>query len=205
MGLDDIIARIEAEAEAESKLIIKEALGQASRIEKEAGEELRREILELRKRLDRDSITQRNIYLSEGKRRSRQTILSAKEQLIWDAFVELRRLIRSLEGRSLENFLKWRADRCRAVLGDDMVLRPVREVDRKALVELGERCGPAVSGTSEGYINALQGGRDLLGGFIASSSDGRRIIDMTFLGLMEKDEDPIREKIAKELFGDFTR
>jgi vacuolar-type H+-ATPase subunit E/Vma4 len=88
------------------------------------------------------------------------------------------------------------------MLGDQIQVYPVRLEDTKVLGS-----DPAIKGLvsnnfgSEGPLSRYQG-TDLLGGFIAITPDGERLVDMSFHGLLERNEEKIREKIARTLFGD---
>ena len=88
------------------------------------------------------------------------------------------------------------------MLGDQIQVYPVRPEDAKVLGS-DPTIRDLVSNNhgSEGPLSRYQG-TDLLGGFIAITLDGERVVDMSFHGLLERNEDRIREVIARTLFGD---
>lgn len=205
MPLEDIIKRIEDEADKEAESILDRARKKADEIHEEAREEIRNEIAERRKKLDRDAKNLRNVYISDGKRKSRQAILSAKEELIWDVISGVRKHMQEMEGDELEGFLNPMFEKARRSLGNDMIVYPVRKRDMEIL-KGRQKMGTVLEegGIDETAVRRFKG-HDLLGGFIASSGDGRKVLDMTFCGVLNRDEENIREVIARTLFGDSMR
>jgi vacuolar-type H+-ATPase subunit E/Vma4 len=202
MAIEDMIKRIMAEAKDESDRILGEARDRAGSIRSKAQKELNFELQELNKKLERDAVNTRNIYISDGRRKARQALLSSKEELIWDAICAIRKRIKDLDGEEVEQYLGPMMDRSVEVLGNDFLVYPIRKEDSKVLskrVKVNELLEEILK--DEGPLSRFRG-TDMLGGFVAMSRDGERIMDMTFHGLLERNEERIRETIARILFGD---
>ncbi|HHD15111.1 MAG TPA: hypothetical protein ENK47_00210 [Euryarchaeota archaeon] len=202
MGLEQMIRTIHEEAEEEARKILDEAEKKARLIGEREAMETRRMVAELEEKLDKESRTLSNINLSEGKRKARQALLSAKEDLIWETISSIRSHLSSMEGDELLGYLLRMYDKAHSMLGNGMIVYPVRVADASALegkpnirdpLETMNVLPPSVSRFK---------GKDLIGGFLAVSSDGRKVVDMTFQGMLEKKDDRIREIIARTLFGD---
>jgi vacuolar-type H+-ATPase subunit E/Vma4 len=143
-----------------------------------------------------------NMYISDGRRRSRNVILGAKEELIWEAMSALRDRLRGLDGAELLKRLLPLLNAATRSLGQGMIVHPVRGKDARVLAGHGTM-GTTIEGANE--LPPLLGrfhGRDLIGGFIAVSSDGARVMDMSFQGILEKNEESVRERISRTLFDD---
>ena len=201
MGLDEIIDRIEKEAQEEVDSILSEAKGKARKIREENRREIEDELKRRRKKLERDLRTHRNIYISDGKRKSRQAILSAKEEVIWDAMSEIRKRMGKMEGEQLRSLLVKLGERAEGSLGDDMKVYPVRKADAEVIGDRWNISGIIEDGVQDDIMDRF-GGRELIGGFVAVSGQGNKILDMTFCGILSRDREENREIIAKELFGD---
>ena len=202
MAIEDMIDRIMNEAKAENQSIILDARKEADRIKAGSRKELADQIKELDRALVRETTSIRNIYVSDGKRKARQALLSSKEELIWDAICAIRTGFKELRSDKLGSYLRPMMERSRKILGNDLLIYPVRKEDVDVL-----GTDPSIKGLlsenieDDGPLSRFKG-KDLLGGFIASTSDGQRIVDMSFHGLLERNEEKIREVIARTLFGD---
>ena len=201
MAIEDMIKRIMDEARAENQKIILDAKNEADRIKSESRISFRKDVSELEKKLDREIVNTRNIYISDGKRKARQALLLSKEELIWDVICAIRENMKMLSGEELRSYLSPMMVRTREMLGDDMIVFPVRDLDADILGS-STPVADLVDGASQDGSLSRYKGTDLLGGFIATTKDGERIVDMTFHGLLERNEDQIREVIARTLFGD---
>jgi vacuolar-type H+-ATPase subunit E/Vma4 len=202
MAIEDMIKRVMDEAKAENKEIILEAKMEADRIRAESGRKFEKEIFELEKGLERDIANTRNIYISDGKRKARQALLLSKEELIWDAICAIRENIKKLSGDRLGQYLVPMVTRAKEILGKDMLVYPVRDEDALVLEDNTQIQGLVSDHSGPGKPLNRYSGTDLLGGFIALTRDGDRIVDMSFHGLLERNEEKIREVIARTLFGD---
>jgi vacuolar-type H+-ATPase subunit E/Vma4 len=153
-------------------------------------------------KLEKEMRTKMNILVSEGKRKSRQAILAAKEDMIWDAISNIRIRLSSLESSELSSYLLPLYDKASRFLGSDLKVYPVNEKDHEILK--GKQGVNSPIGLTDDLPEPVKRykGIDLLGGFIATSSDYSRIMNMSFAGILEKEEDRIREIIAKTLFGE---
>ena len=202
MGIEEIIRKVEEEAQDESRRIIGEAEKEAEGILEDAREEVRSELEQRRTRLEREIKEAENVILSEGRRKAKREVLKAKEELILKTVGELRKRIASVEGEVLERLLISLLEDVKTRMGEDMIVYPVREMDRGPLSKK-----MAVEGPLEGrkVLPAqldLGRGRELLGGFFVISGDGKRAVDMTFDGILERDMEGIRSAVSDELFAE---
>ncbi|MFO8051360.1 MAG: V-type ATP synthase subunit E [Thermoplasmatota archaeon] len=200
MGLEQIIKRIRYEADREARGYLAEAREKASSILEDAEREIRKDLEERERRLRRDLTNTRNIYISDGRRKARQAMLSIKEDLIWETIYNIRSSLLDLSQEDLKEHLSGLVRDSEDILGEDMSIYPVRDVDRRIISEMHD-VGPLVSEAAEEEPQ-LQRYRatDLLGGFIAVNSNGQKVLDMTFHGLLDRKEDDLREIIAHTLF-----
>lgn len=202
MGLEDMINRIEQEAQKEADEIIQKARSQAESIRVESLKKIGKEVSEKNSKLEKECSSRMNILISEGRRKSRQAILTAKEDLIWDAIANIRSRLSSLQGVDLSTFLEPLYTRAADSLGMDLKIYAVRKIDQDALKT---RVSDIVLLSDKSRIPSdliRYSNMDLLGGFIATSSDSSMMMNMTFSGILEKEEERIREKIARTLFGE---
>ena len=202
MALDDMIKRIMDEARAENQQIILAAEKEVKRIMAESDRSFEKEISELEKGLERDIVNTKNIYISDGKRKARQALLLSKEELIWDAICAIRENIKTLSDDRLGSYLIPMIDRAVEIMGEDILVYPVRNEDAEVLKARIRIQGLVYDFSDHGRPLSRYKGIDLLGGFIAVARDGERIVDMSFHGLLERNEEEIREVIARTLFGD---
>ncbi|MEA3559504.1 MAG: V-type ATP synthase subunit E [Candidatus Thermoplasmatota archaeon] len=200
MGLEQIVKRIQDEARKEADGYLAEARAKSRAIDIEAEKALKKDLEGRGRELKRDLETIRNIYISDGKRKARQALLSSKEELIWSAICAIREAIKALPRDDLKAYLGSMMEKAGGILGDDLRSYPVREIDREILSSVND-VGPLVSeaGNIEPLLERYTG-IDLLGGFIAVGSDGQKVMDMTFHGVLERKEEMLRETIARTLF-----
>ncbi len=200
MGLPDIVKRIQEEANLESERYMTDARAQIAKMRKASRDELRSTMEEMGTKLAKEKKAIWNMYISEGRRRSRNVILGAKEELIWEAMSALRDRLRGLDGAELLKRLLPLLNAATRSLGQGMIVHPVREKDARVLAAHGT-IGTTIERVDElhPYLGRFHG-RDLLGGFIAVSSDGARVMDMSFQGILEKNEESVRERISRTLF-----
>lgn len=200
MAIEQIIKRIREEASKEADSYISDAKSRAGKIRAESDRELSKDLEERNRVLQRDLENTRNIYISDGKRKSRQAMLSSKEELIWDAICEIRKAIKDLPEEVLRNHLTRLLEDSRNILGDSITIYPVRMIDGELLKGSGQ-IGPLVSESigSEPQLARFRG-VDLLGGFIVVGPEGQKVLDMTFHGIIERNEERLRETIARTLF-----
>lgn len=202
MAIEDMIRRIMDEARAENQKILTEAKQQAGRIRTTSSKETDKEISEMERKLLKEIEQTRNIYISDGKRKARQALLSSKEELIWDAICAIRDRIKMLEGDELGSYLYPMLARTLEIIGEDARIYAVRKVDHDVLSRKVKVLGLIEEFHDTEEALGRYRGNDLLGGFVATSNNGDRIVDMSFHGLLERNEERIRETIAEKLFRD---
>ncbi len=202
MGLEEMIGRIEKEAQNEARIILNEAKKEASLIRDASGLNTKKEIFDLQKKLDKEMITSRNILISDGKRKARQALLSSKEDLIWETLSEVRKWFSKMDESELYTYLVPLYDKASTIIGQGMIVYPVRDLDAIVLKgKPGVQMSIETSTTLPSSVNRYKG-KDLIGGIIATTSDGSKVVNMSFHGLIEKEEERIREIIARTLFGE---
>jgi vacuolar-type H+-ATPase subunit E/Vma4 len=197
-----MINRIDEEAEKEARSILGEAAEESRSVLRESEMEISKQVSDLKRKLDKELETTRNIYISEGKRKARQALLSSKEDLIWESISEVRKHLASMRGTELSIYLISMYEKASEALGKDMIVYPVRDVDAEVLSGKNGIKGILDNSTDLPVNIGRLRGKDMLGGFIATTSDGSRVVNMSFQGLIEKEEEMIREIIARELFGE---
>ncbi|MBN1538525.1 MAG: V-type ATP synthase subunit E [Candidatus Thermoplasmatota archaeon] len=200
MAIEDMIDRIMEEARMESRKILSEAGSETARIKNASRKEVDDEIAGMERNLEKEIRQTRNIYISDGKRKARQAILSSKEELIWDALSAIRGRIKKLSQDELAAYLHPMLSRTLESLGNDAVVYAVGSKDEEVLSKKVHVEGVLEGSTIDSEPLSRFKGADLLGGFIAIARNGSMLADMTFHGLMERNEDRIRETIAEDLF-----
>ncbi|MGA1820205.1 MAG: V-type ATP synthase subunit E [Thermoplasmatota archaeon] len=202
MAIEDMIRRIMDEARSENQRILQEARKEADRLKEVSRKEVDVEISEKERRLEKEIEQTRNIYISDGKRKARQALLSSKEELIWDAICSIREKIKELDGEGLRSYIDPMVSRTIGMIGSDARVYAVRERDSKILTKNIRVTGLVQDLMDESEMLSKYRGTDLLGGFIAASPNGERVVDMTFHGLLDRNDERIREMIADRLFKD---
>ncbi len=202
MGLEDLITRIKEESRSEVDDILNDARTKVSSIKEAEEIRVKDEVIELEKKLLKELENIKNVHLSDGKRKARQALLSAKEDLIWETISLVRKKFSDMEEDELATYLIPMYEKTSKALGEEISVYPVRDIDMKVL---SGRSG--VKGKINGIkvkpgIVSRSNDMDLLGGFIAVASDGKKVVNMTFSGILDKDEERIRETIARTLFGE---
>jgi V/A-type H+-transporting ATPase subunit E len=202
MGMDELVARINQEARTEIEGILEDANEVVSSFKSREEERIRKDMDERGKKLQKEILNTRNIHVSDGKRKARQAMLSAKEDLIWETISLIRKRFSEMDAEELSGFLIPMYEKAKGSLGENLKVYPVRRVDRDVLSGYqGILESMEDMGTIPAAISRF-GSRDLIGGFVAVASDGRKVVNMSFLGLLEKEEERIRETIARTLFGE---
>ena len=120
MGLDDIIDKIDKETQEEVDSILSRAREKAKEIREDNRREIEEELEDRRKKLERELRTHRNVYISDGKRKSRQAILTSKEEVIWDALSQIRKRMGELEGERLSSFIQSLGEEAKGSLGGNI-------------------------------------------------------------------------------------
>jgi V/A-type H+-transporting ATPase subunit E len=202
MGLEELIDRIKQEARSEAEIIMEEARKKADSVKKEEEARLRKELDEREKKLQKEIKNTRNIHISDGKRKARQALLSAKEDLIWETISLVRKRFSEMGPQELETYLHPMFDKASSSLGQDMMVYPIREMDSEILSKMKDVHSPLEEMEDPPETVSRYRGKDMIGGFIAVASDGKKVVNMTFSGILEKEEERIREAIARKLFGE---
>ena len=124
------------------------------------------------------------------------------EDLIGETLSEVRNWFSKMGESELHTYLAPLYDKASAIIGQGMIVYPVRDLDSIVLKgKPGIQMSIETSTTLPSSIERYRG-KDLIGGMIATTSDGSKVVDMSFHGMIEKEEERIRETIARTLFGE---
>lgn len=143
MGIEALVARLEAEAEREADALLAEARDRAATIRREAGREARDREERWRDRREGELRSESEGRVAEARRRARRQVLEAREELLADVRLEARRRLegdRALEAYRVQASTRLSAAlaylgerdavvRCRPGLSAD--LRPAADEDRE--------------------------------------------------------------------------
>ena len=187
MTIEKIIQKIEAETNAEVKDIIDEARRTASGLKKDADKELAQKLKQLKDQGEKRITIMRNIHLSEARRKTRRSVLSAKEELIEKCFNEAKERLRNLSGDKYRSIMTNLVKESLALVGDSAVATLTRAEDKSILSVY-----PKINVKSE-----LHKG---LGGLIMESADGKIVVDNTFDAILERQMEEIRTEVANILY-----
>lgn len=114
MGIEALVARLEAEAEREADALLAEARDRAAAIRREAGREARDREERWRHRREEELRSESEGRVAEARRRARRQVLEAREELLADVRLEA---CRRLEGdRALEAYRAQAPSRLAAAL-----------------------------------------------------------------------------------------
>ena len=119
MGVETLLKRLEKLAEEERERILKEAEERLRERRREAERELEtfREAEERRFKRERERV--RNLILSSGRRKSKEMVSSAKEEMIWEVISQLKERLRSLEGERYREWVKGVIDEGERLVGEN--------------------------------------------------------------------------------------
>ena len=187
MTIEKIIQKIEAETNAEVRDIINEARRSASDLKKDADIELSQKLKQLQDQGEKRTTIMRNIHLSEARRKTRRSILSAKEELIEKCFNEARERLRNLSGEKYRSIMAKLVKEALALVGDSAVATLTRAEDKNILSAY-----PKITVKSE----IAKG----LGGLIIESADGKIVVDNTFDAILKRQMEEIRTEVANILY-----
>ncbi len=202
MGLEEMVKRIEEEAKLESERMMVKASDESRKIRERSQKELQEELRDLRARCEKEKRTIWNMYISDGKRKARHSILCAKEDVIWDALGSIRTRLREMDIGELIRRLPPLILEVQRSLGPGARIFAVRAIDARALNGKAPLAGVLESGGPEVALVQRFKGKDLIGGFIAVSARGDRILDMSFSGMLDRNEERVRELVSRAIFGE---
>ncbi|RLF55594.1 MAG: hypothetical protein DRN40_05360 [Thermoplasmata archaeon] len=210
MGSERLVERLQKLAEEERAKILNDMEERIEGIRRAAEEELATFREERERFYRKESERLRNLILSSARRKAKETLAAAKEEVIWEVITRTKE---SLKGFSGEEYIKWLLEVIEGgeeLLGKDSLIFPVREEDLPELKKrFGERVkeslinsntaglNPRVASLIEEYVGA-----DLIGGVIMVAPDGSMIGDYTLAGRLKRKHEEIRERVSRALFGE---
>jgi len=186
MALENLIGRINEEAEKELEEIIGKAQREAEAIVKKEKEKGEMEAEKIRARGKRDAERAREKIFALYNRKARMEIANAKEEIIERCFEKIRNKLGSMDGKEYEKVMEKMAKETVKGMKEFYIIG-TRKEDKKIADKLNAE------------IKEMRKG---IGGIIIKTEDGSKEIDLTFDFLLERKREEIRIKIARELFGE---
>ncbi|MFW6173187.1 MAG: V-type ATP synthase subunit E [Elusimicrobiota bacterium] len=185
MTAEKIIERIKKDSEKEIKNIKKEAEKKANEIIENAKQQAKDETKKILAEGKKQTENLKKILVSQANQDAKRKIMRVREELIEKCFTKIYPKLSTLNQKEYERMVrKLVEDGCKK-LGSKCKLLVSRDIDK----EIAEDLGIPVEGNVES-----------LGGIILKSSDGKVTIDLTFNGILKRNKDEIRIKVAKLLF-----
>jgi len=201
MGLEQIIEGIEKEARTSVSSILTEARQKAQVILTEGREKTAAELAAMDRSLQRELRDVTNVKVSDAERKARQSILSAKEEMIWETLTGIRKAFSERGGVDLRELLSNQVSVAKRSLGNDMEVYAVRGTDAEILRSIGVRVEGILESDDDPPEKVKRYmGKDLIGGFMAFSIDGKKVLDLSFQGMIDRDLEGIRGRISEVLF-----
>ncbi|HIH97733.1 MAG TPA: hypothetical protein HA346_01810 [Thermoplasmata archaeon] len=186
MGIDKIIERIEQSAGERIGAILKEAERQV----KEIKERAKREAEEAGKKLEVETEEKCGIVeerlTSNARQQAKREMLLTKEELIKEAFDRAREKLTQLKESEYREILKKMLEEGKRLAGAECVVVPCKAKDGEYIKSLGYQVSKeSVKGS---------------GGAIIRSKDGSISVDQTFEGIIDRNWNELRIKVARALF-----
>jgi vacuolar-type H+-ATPase subunit E/Vma4 len=200
MALEDILARIRKDSEAEASRILRSARNESVKMRHRHAGEL--QDFEARERAlhENRQAEMENVYLADAHRTARQIKLNTEEELIDRCFKELENRLSALEGERYHKSLEELISSGLKLQPGNTTIRAVRNSD----ISLIENMLPGLGSASSKQVvidrNLLP--QDCLGGVQLVSEDGKTIVDNTFKAILARNRDAYRIEIAGILFGE---
>jgi V/A-type H+-transporting ATPase subunit E len=188
MGIQQIIQRIEKESEEKADSIIASVEQEGAKIKEEALGEAKKKCLELEEANKHKCELVRNNILSLASHETRRELLLAKEALIKEAFDRAQQLFKQTDEEEYKQVLERLLKSGKKSVGKDCVVIPTKAKDRVFIQELGYEVAPENCKGS--------------GGAILRSKDGSILIDNTYEGIIKRNWNGLRIKVANTLFSE---
>jgi vacuolar-type H+-ATPase subunit E/Vma4 len=186
MGIQEILERIRESAESRGQSIISQAEKQAGEIIRIAQLEADGECKRLEKENERRIEAEREQILSKARRETRLEILQTKERLINEVFERSKEIFLELDEGERREAIEKLIREGEKNTGKKSIIHICRPEDRAWLSKKGYRVAQ----------ECIQG----KGGVVVSSDDGYVSVDMTLEGILKRNIEELRVKIAKILF-----
>lgn len=202
MGVDKIVAKLIADAEAEAARILEEAEREAEEIRKRAEEEAEAAKRPILQAAEKEAERRRRQHLALASLWARNKVLAAKREVLDRVFAEAVDRLARLGAQEYRAFLRELLIRA-AETGEEEILLSPRDAavfDTNLLEEVNaelRRAGKA------GSLRLAQGqaqeGRDLGGGFFLRGRGYE--VNVTFATLMRQAREGLETEVAHLLFG----
>lgn len=210
MGSERLVERLQKLAEEEREKIIRDTERRVKEIQRAAEKEFAAFKEEKERQYRKESERIRNLVLSSARRKAKETLAAAKEEIIWEVITRTQENLRRFRGEEYTKWLFEVIERGEELLGRGSFIFPVREEDLEVLKKkFGDRVkenlltssteglDPRVASLIEEYL-----GEDHLGGVVMVASDGSMIGDYTLAGRLKRRQEQIRERVSRALFGE---
>ena len=185
MSAENIIAQIQKDAQQEITKINKEAEKQAQIIITRAKKEAKQEADKLLATAKQHSETRHKILISQANQEAKRNIMNAQEKIIDDCFMKARHKLATLSDNEYKTLVTTLIKSGMKKIGRDCSILASRSADKV----LAKQLGLSVSGMIE-----------RAGGVVLVSADNRVTLDITFDGILKREQQPIRNKVGKLLF-----
>jgi V/A-type H+-transporting ATPase subunit E len=186
MGIEQIIQRIEGEVKEKADSIIASAEREAAEIRKKVLGEAKKRCLELEQRAQRECEFIKNNILPQATHEVKKDLLLAKEELIKESFDRAKQLFKQRGKEEYKQILERLLRNGKKSVGKDCLVIPARTKDRAFIKELGYEATPENCKGS--------------GGAVLKSKDGSILIDNTYEGIIKRNWNSLRIKVAHILF-----
>ncbi|MBI4153198.1 hypothetical protein HY497_01625 [Candidatus Woesearchaeota archaeon] len=182
MGLEDVKKKIVEEAERQAKLIMGDADAEIKKIESSAKKEVEEYENQLKRNADGMLNTAERKEHAAAEFEGKRMLLDAKKAALEKVVQEARKRLQKLSSAE------------RKQLVEQLMKKAEREIDVKT-VYVNAKDMPAVKGKS---VTVVQ--KDMLGGLIAETDDGKISIDFSFETLLEQIQHEHLREISGVLF-----
>ena len=188
MTIENLLEQLEREHRARINSIIREAKLKASKIIEEAKARAR-EMLEERKAEIRASVeADAAAILFEAEMEARKKALEEEERILEECFSLAKKKLKRVSGAKYKRFLLNCLKKCKEEIGSELVVK-CNVKDFNILKRLARKLKLKVE------LKKVE----TIGGFIASSKDGKLSLDFTFETMLERANEVLGSKIIKEL------
>ncbi|MCR4404866.1 MAG: V-type ATP synthase subunit E [Candidatus Acetothermia bacterium] len=198
MGVDKIVAKLIADAEAEAARILEEAEREAKEILKRAEEEAQAASEPILQAAEKEAQRRRRRHLALAELEARNKVLAAKREVLDRVFAEAGERLGRLGTQEYRAFLRELLVRA-AETGEEEILLSPRDAavcDTNLLEEVNallKRAGKA------GSLKVAQEGRELDGGFVLRGQGYE--VNVTFATLLRQAKEGLEAAVARLLFG----
>ncbi len=189
MGLEEILAKIHEDTEAEYNKIIASAKAEAEEIQKAAMARSDTIISQARDRAGREVQEEKLRLVASARLDVKRQLLQAEEEVVQEQ-----------EKKAMSAVDEFIASREYPAFLNMLIDDGVKKLGDKPIVHLNARDKTLVKGRQNSY-EISDKPLDCKGGAVVASADGKRRVDNTLESLLSERKDELRLKIAAQVFG----